>query len=102
MSSVDDDWLAVERNLQRVREKLGRIILGRKEADKRTAGRFYVAVVQTGFPVGSKTWVLTPWLEKAIKEFRHQAAQQMAGMGPKRQRYGAWVYPPIGAALEMV
>ena len=26
----------------------------------------------------------------------------MAGMGPKRQRDGTWVYPPIGAALSMV
>ena len=26
----------------------------------------------------------------------------MEGMGPKRQRYGTWVYPLIGAALEMV
>ena len=26
----------------------------------------------------------------------------MAGMGPKRQQDRKWVYPPIGAALEMV
>ena len=26
----------------------------------------------------------------------------MAGMGPKRQLDEAWVYPHIGAALEMV
>ena len=26
----------------------------------------------------------------------------MAGMGPKRQLDKAWVYPDIGAALEMV
>ena len=26
----------------------------------------------------------------------------MAGIGPKRHRYGTWVYPPIGVALEMV
>ena len=26
----------------------------------------------------------------------------MAGMRPKHQRYGTWVYKPIGAALEMV
>ena len=26
----------------------------------------------------------------------------MAGLGPKRQRDGTWVYPPIGTALEMV
>ena len=26
----------------------------------------------------------------------------MTGMVPKRQRDGKWLYPPIGAALEMV
>ena len=26
----------------------------------------------------------------------------MAGMGPKRQRDGTWVYPPIGLALATV
>ena len=26
----------------------------------------------------------------------------MAGMVPKRQQGGTWVYPPIGAALAMV
>ena len=94
----------MQRKLRREQGKWGRLekILGWKEADRITAGRFYVAVVQAVLLFGSKTWVLTPWLEKAIKEFRHQAAQQMSGMGPKRQRYGAWVYPPIGEALVLV
>ena len=26
----------------------------------------------------------------------------MVGMGPKHQRDGTWVYPPIGAAIEIV
>ena len=26
----------------------------------------------------------------------------MAGMGPKRQQYSTWAYPPIGAAMAMV
>ena len=50
----------------------------------------------------SKTWVLTPWLEKSLEGFHHQATRRMADMGPKRQRCGIWVYPPIGAALKMV
>ena len=51
---------------------------------------------------GSETWVLTPWLEKALEGFHHRAARRVAGMGPKRPQDGTWVLPTIGAALEMV
>ena len=37
-------------------------ILVREGADKRTMGRFYVAVVQAVILFGYKTWVLTPRL----------------------------------------
>ena len=65
-------------------------------------GRFYVSVVQAVLLFGSEMWVLTPWLEKSLEGFHHREVWQMAGMGPKHQRYGTWVYPPIGVALEMV
>ena len=70
--------------------------------DRRTAGRFYVAVVQAVHLFGSETWVMTPRLEKTLEVFHHRVARQMADIGSKRQRYGTWVYPPIGAALAMV
>ena len=94
--SSRDDWPAVERNLRRAQVKWGRLakILGREGADRRTAGRFYVAVVQVVLLFGSETWVLTPWLEKFLEGFCHRAARRMAGMGPKCQRDGIWVYPP--------
>ena len=82
-------------------EKLVKI-LGRKGEDRRTVGRCYVEVVKSVLLFGSENWVLTPRLEKALEEFHHRAAQQMAGMGPKLQRYGTSVYPPIGAALNIL
>ena len=45
---------------------------------------------------------MTPRTEKALKCFHHRAVQRMAGMGPKRQWDGTWLYPPIGSALEKV
>ena len=45
---------------------------------------------------------MTPRVEKVLEGFRHRAVRRMEGMGPKRQRYGTWVYPPIGAALSTV
>ena len=61
-----------------------------------------MVVVQEVRLFGSETWVLTPWLEKSREDFHHRAVRQMAGTVPKHQRYGTWVYTPIGAALEMV
>ena len=65
-------------------------------------GRFYVEVLQAVLLFGYETWVLTPWLEKSLKGFHHRAVRCMAGMGPKNQRYGTWVYTPIGAVLTLV
>ena len=44
-------------------------ILVREGYDNIKAGRFYVAVVQAVLLFGSKAWVLTPQLEKAITVF---------------------------------
>ena len=102
--SSNDDWMAVELNLQRTREKWGRMekILGRWGADKRILGRLYTALVQVVILFGSETWVLTSRLEKSLKGFHHREARRMAGVGPNSQWDGTWVYPPIGAELEMV
>ena len=77
LTSTDDDWTEVERNLRRERIKWGRLkkFLEREVADNRTTGRFYVSVVKSVFLFGSKTWVLTPRLQKSLKGFRHQAAR---------------------------
>ena len=77
-------------------------ILVREGADRRTVGRFYVAVVQAVILLGSETWILTPQLEKALKGFHQQAAWRMAGMYPNRQWDGTCVDPSIGVALKMV
>ena len=83
--SSENDWPEVQRKLRREKGKWGRLekILGWKEADRRTAGRFYVAVVQAVLLFGSKTWVLTPRLEKAIEVFHQRETHQMAGMEPQ-------------------
>ena len=76
--------------------------MGREGADRRKVGRFYVVMVQAVLLFGSETWVLTPRLEKSLEGFHHRAVWRMAGMGPKRQCDGTWVYKPIEAALAMV
>ena len=61
-----------------------------------------MAVVQAVILFGSKTRVMTPRLEEYLKGFHQRATRRMVGMVPKRQQDGTWVYPPIGAALEIV
>ena len=61
-----------------------------------------VAVVQEVLMFGSKTWIPTPRLEKALGGFHYWAARKMAVMGPKIQPGGTWVYLSIGAAMKMV
>ena len=73
-------------------------ILGREGLDRRTVGMFYVAVVQAVIIFESETWVLTPRLEKALEGFHHWGVRQMAGMVPKFQYDGMWVYATIGEA----
>ena len=104
LSSTDDNWSEVERNLRRARVKWGRManILVIEVADKRMVGKFYVVVVQAVLLFGSGAWVLTPCLDKSLEGCHHQAAWRMAGMGHKRQWDRTWVYPPIVVALEMV
>ena len=82
--SSNNNWLAVEQNLQRARGKWGQLtnILGRERADKRMAGKFYVAVAQAVILFRSETWVI-PRLD-SIKGVHHQEVQRMAGMIPKR------------------
>ena len=74
---TDNDLPAVDQNLQRTQVKWGCLakILGREGVDKRMARRFYVAVVQAVLVFGSETWVMTPWLEKALEGFHHWSAR---------------------------
>ena len=102
--STDNNWPTVEQNPRRAQVKWGRLtkILEKEGSYKITVGRFYVALVQAVLLFGSKAWVLTPRLEKALLGFRHREAWRMAGIGPKLQMDGTWVYPPIVVVLAMV
>ena len=77
-------------------------LLGKEVNGRRTVGKFYVAVVQAVILFGLETWVINPCLEKSLKGFHHYAVQWMAVMVLKCQRDGTWLYPPTGAALEML
>ena len=54
-----------------------------------------MAVVQVVILFRSEKWIMTPLLEKSLNRFHYRVVWQMAGMGPKSQRDGTWVYLPI-------
>ena len=82
LSPTENYWPVVGQNLWRARGKWGHLmkILRREGVDKRTEGRFYLAVVQAVLLFGSETWVLTPQLDKALARFHHRVAR----------RHGIW------------
>ena len=60
LTSTDDDWPAVARNLQRARTTWGRLarILGREGAGPKVSHNFYIAVTQQFLLFGAEYWVL--------------------------------------------
>ena len=62
LTSTDDDWLAVVKNIKIYRKKWAGMpqILGCEGVDARTSGLFNKALVQAVFLFGLETWVVTP------------------------------------------
>ena len=50
-----------------------------------------MAMVQAVILFGSKTWVITLWLEKSLESFHHRAVRQMVVIDTKHQWDGTWV-----------
>jgi hypothetical protein len=78
LSSSDDDWPAVYRNVNKARQRWAHIsrVLAREGANTRIAGMFYKAVVQSVLLYGCKMWVLTARVLRAVESFHNQVARQ--------------------------
>ena len=97
--SFDYNWSAVERNLQRARVKWGRLemISVREGLDRRTARRFYVAVVQEVLLFDSEPWVLPPpdW-RKPLMGFTTGRRGGWRAREPNINRMGHGCTHPLG------
>ena len=99
--SLENNWPVVEQNLRGARGKWGRLenILGREGADRRTVGRFYVALLQAVLLFRYKTWVLTPPVGESPQGF--PLPDSAAGGGHGTQTSTGWdmgVYTDWGGA----
>jgi len=102
ITSTDDDWPALYRNLTKARKRWGMVsrVLVRDGASPRAMAMFYKAVVQSVLLYGSETWVLTDRMLKTLTGFHHRAARRITGMVAYRAPGGEWVYPPIDEVLK--
>ena len=101
LSSTDDDWPAVHRNISRARQRWARVnrVLARTGGDPGISGKFYKAVVQSVLLYGCETWDLTRAQLGALERFHNRAARRLSGRTPRRSRRGAWVWPSPEEAL---
>ena len=72
LTSTDNDWPAVARNLQKARATWGRLvrILGREGADPKVSRNFYISVTQQVLLFGAESWVVTGKREAALDASR--------------------------------
>ena len=49
---------------------------------------------------GAETWVLNPWIERAMESFMHGAAHRITGKQPRRGWDGKWYYPSLAGARK--
>ena len=102
LTSTDDDWPAVARNLQKARATWGRLarILGQEGADPKVSRNFYTAVTQQVLLFGAESWVLTVKMESALDAFQGRVARWLTGRLPRRGRNGKWQYLPLAGATK--
>jgi hypothetical protein len=103
LSSTDDDWPDVVKNLAKARKRWATIsrVLIRDGATPRISAMFYTANVQSVLRYGSETWVLSPKLLSKLEGFHTHIARRLTGRTPvyNRREY-EWQYLPLGNALE--
>jgi hypothetical protein len=75
LSSTDDEWPAIYRNLTRARKRWAQVsrVLVREGADPKTAAMFYKAVVQSVLLYGCETWDTSPTV-LALSGFQQSGA----------------------------
>ena len=86
LSSLDDYWPVVVRNLRRARKRWARLmwLLERYGVDAQTSDLLYVAIVQAVMLYGLDTWVVYPRIGRTLGGFHHKMARILTGKQPQR------------------
>ena len=103
LSSQDDDWPAIRRQLRTAQGRWARVsrVLTREGANPRVSGMFYKAICQTVLLHGSETWVVKRTTLRALEGFHHRVARHLTRrhIRPSGLDDGQWVYPSTAETL---
>jgi hypothetical protein len=102
LDNKDNDIPAVEKNLQKARQKWGRIsrILSKESADPRVMASFYKAVIQSVLLYGAESWVIAKNTMQKLRSFHRRCARYIAGQHIRADRNGNWTFPNSKETLE--
>ena len=103
LSEDDSDDAAIKYNLQKAREKWGRIgkILSKKDANNKTMGSFYKAIIQSVLLYGSESWVISNHSMKTLRSFHRRCARYITGKHIWKDENENWHYPNSNEVLKM-
>ena len=102
ISSADNGWPLVVRNLSRARAVWDRItrIISREGAELRVSGFFFKAMVQAVLIFGSETWTVTPRMGRDLGGFQDQVARRLTDLIPQQKTDEKREYNLVAAARE--
>jgi hypothetical protein len=99
----DKDGPAVQANLEKARQKWGRIgrILSREQATPRIMATFYKAIIQAVLLYGSESWVLTKSMMQKLRSFHQKCARHITGRNIRLDpTTDEWIYPDSETTLR--
>ena len=102
LNEKDSDQPAIMYNLQRAREKWGRIgrILSNRGANPKVMGTFYKTIVQSVLLYGSETWVVSKQMMKILRSFHRRCSRYIMGKHIWQDSNGEWHQPSSKEVLE--
>jgi hypothetical protein len=102
LEESDNDDHAATRQLQRAREKWGRIgkVLSSQGVNAKTMGYFYKAIVQAVLLYGSESWTLTEGTMNKLRSFHSRVARYLTGRHIRPNADGTWTCPSSAEVLE--
>ena len=103
LSDTDTDTAAMDYNLQRAREKWGRIgrILSKKSFDAKSMGTFYKTIIQSVLLYGSETWVISNYMMKTLRSFHRRCARYITGKHIWKDEEDNWHHPDSNEILKL-
>jgi exonuclease III len=102
LEESDDDAPAANRQLERARERWGRMsrVLAAEGASPKVMGYFYKAIIQAVLLYGSESWTLPDRIIKKFRSFHARVARYITGRHIRELEDGTYFCPPTVEVLN--